>query len=170
MVGHSLANRSFSEFFESFTAKGWIVVKIFYSWRMNAPRKTNKDFIHAALSQAVSKLTDQLDVSEAERGDIKVDQDTQGILGSPDIVRVILEKIVSSTVVVADVSLVAAGKDNKKHINSNVAIELGSLQRDYPNAIRSILRTAGIWREPYSGDGDLRCFRNALGDRFTILG
>jgi len=100
-------------------------MKIFYSWQMDAPRKVNKDFIHGALSQAVDRLTEQLNVSEAERGDIKVDQDTQGILGSPDIVRVILEKIAHSNVVVADVSLVAVGKGSKKHINSNVAIELG---------------------------------------------
>lgn len=95
-------------------------MKIIHSWRMDAPRKVNKNFIHGALSQAVDRLTEQLDVSEAERGDIKVDQDTQGILGSPDIVRVILEKNAYSNVV-AGVSLVAVGKDSKKHINSNVA-------------------------------------------------
>ena len=100
-------------------------MKIFYSWQMDAPRKTNKDFIHAALIRAVGKLSDELDVSEAERDEIEVDQDTQGVLGSPDIVRVILEKIAASRVVVADVSLVATGKEGKKHINSNVAIELG---------------------------------------------
>ncbi|WP_170361400.1 hypothetical protein [Ruegeria arenilitoris] len=100
-------------------------MKLFYSWQMDAPRKTNKDFIHSALLLAVGKLSDDMDVSEAERQEIEVDQDTQGVLGSPDIVRVILEKIASSNVVVADVSLVARGNGDKKHINSNVAIELG---------------------------------------------
>ncbi|OBY28253.1 hypothetical protein A9D60_12105 [Leisingera sp. JC1] len=92
---------------------------------MDAPRKTNKDFIYGALIRAIGKLSDELEVAEAERGEIEVDQDTQGVLGSPDIVRVILEKIASSTVVVADVSLVGRGQGDKKHINSNVAIELG---------------------------------------------
>lgn len=92
---------------------------------MDAPRKINKDFIHSALIRAVGKLSDELDISAAERGEIEVDQDTQGVLGSPDIVRVILEKIAASRVVVADVSLVSTGKEGKKHINSNVAIELG---------------------------------------------
>lgn len=92
---------------------------------MDAPRKTNKDFIHSALIRAVGKLSDELDISEAKRDEIEVDQDTQGVLGSPEIVRVILEKIAASRVVVADVSLVGTGKEGKKHINSNVAIELG---------------------------------------------
>lgn len=92
---------------------------------MDAPRKTNKDFIHSALIQAIRKLSDELDISEAERDEIEVDQDTQGVLGSPEIVRVILEKIAASRVVVADVSLVGTGRVGKKHINSNVAIELG---------------------------------------------
>lgn len=92
---------------------------------MDAPRKTNKDFIHSALIRAVEKISEELDISEAERDEIEVDQDTQGVLGSPDIVRVILEKIAVSRVVVADVSLVGVGKEGKKHINSNVAIELG---------------------------------------------
>lgn len=100
-------------------------LKIFYSWQMDSPRKINKDFIHSALIRAVGKLAEDLDVSEAEREEIEVDQDTQGVLGSPDIVRVILEKIAASRVVVADVSLVGVGNEGKKHINSNVAIELG---------------------------------------------
>ncbi len=100
-------------------------MKIFYSWQLDAKRKTNKDFIHSALCRAVDELGDELDLTEAERDEIEVDQDTQGVLGSPDIVQVILEKIAVSTVVVADVSLIGTGKDGKKHINSNVAIELG---------------------------------------------
>lgn len=100
-------------------------MKVFYSWQMDSPRKTNKDFIHSALIRAVDKLSDEMDISEAERDEIEVDQDTQGVLGSPDIVRVILEKISASRVVVADVSLVGSGSGGKKHINSNVAIELG---------------------------------------------
>lgn len=100
-------------------------MKIFYSWQLDAPRKINKDFVYGALTRAIGKLGDDLDITEAERDGIELDQDTQGVLGSPDIVRVILDKIAISNVVVADVSLVAKGKEGKPHINSNVAIELG---------------------------------------------
>lgn len=100
-------------------------MKIFYSWQMDAPRKINKDFIHDVLDDAIAKLGEELDLSEAEREGIQLDQDTKGILGSPEISRVIFEKISASRVVVADVSLVAKGSAEKAHINSNVAIELG---------------------------------------------
>lgn len=100
-------------------------MKIFYSWQMDSPRKINKNFIYGALSDAIEKVGQEPDVSEAERNEIKLDQDTQGVLGSPEIARVIFDKIAGSNVVVADVSLVASGTDNKPHINSNVAIELG---------------------------------------------
>ena len=100
-------------------------MKIFYSWQMDAPRKINKDFIHDALSDAIAKIGQELEFSEAERDGIVLDQDTQGVPGSPEVSRVIFEKISASRVVVTDVSLVARGNDNKPHINSNVAIELG---------------------------------------------
>lgn len=100
-------------------------MKIFYSWQMDAPRKINKDLIHGALSDAITKLGEELDLSEAERDEIELDQDTQGVPGSPEISRVIFEKIAASRVVVTDVSLVARGNQNRPHINSNVAIELG---------------------------------------------
>jgi hypothetical protein len=99
-------------------------VKIFYSWQMDAPRKTNKDFIYSALSEAIARIADGSDISEAERDRIELDQDTKGVLGSPEISRVIFEKISASRVMIADVSLVARSHE-KLQINSNVAIELG---------------------------------------------
>lgn len=92
---------------------------------MDSPRNINKDFIHGALSDAIARIGEELDLSEAERNDIELDQDTQGVPGSPEISRVILEKIASARVVVTDVSLIASGNNQKPHINSNVAIELG---------------------------------------------
>lgn len=100
-------------------------MKIFYSWQMDAPRKINKDFVRGALDQALGKLVEDPSVSDADREELEIDQDTQNVLGSPEIARVILDKIAASDVIVTDVSLVASGKDGKRHINSNVAIELG---------------------------------------------
>lgn len=100
-------------------------MKVFYSWQMDAPRKVNKDFIHGALAAAIEMIGEDIDVAEAGREAIQLDQDTQGVLGSPEIARVIFDKIAEAGVIVCDVSLVARGKDDKRHINSNVAIELG---------------------------------------------
>ena len=84
---------------------------------------------------AIEKLKQTPDVTEPTEGETRlalhIDHDRQGVSGSPDLARVILDKIEQSAVFVADVTLtgiVSTEKDPspvKKFINSNVAIELG---------------------------------------------
>lgn len=74
------------------------------------------------IKQAVSGRTL---IAGDTRLSIELDQDTKGVLGSPPIADVILNKIKAADVVVSDVTLVASGRGDKRHINSNVAIELG---------------------------------------------
>lgn len=102
-------------------------MQIFYSWQTDADRKINKDFIHDALVAAIKEINSDINLSEADRrnGLLTLDQDTKGILGSPPIAETILKKIAAADVIVLDVSLVASGRKQKRHINSNVAIELG---------------------------------------------
>lgn len=104
-----------------------LLLQIFYSWQTDADRKINKDFIHDALVAAIKEINSDISLSEADRRDglLTLDQDTKGILGSPPIAETILKKIAVADVVVLDVSLVASGREQKRHINSNVAIELG---------------------------------------------
>lgn len=98
-------------------------MKVFYAWQADTPSRISKQFIRQALDDAVDQLAETLDLDEAERP--SVDQDTQGVLGSPPIAETIFEKIRESQVVVADVTLTCATPDGKKLINSNVAYELG---------------------------------------------
>ncbi|TNE64880.1 MAG: hypothetical protein EP336_13815 [Rhodobacteraceae bacterium] len=100
-------------------------MKVFYSWQMDAPRKVNKDFILEALKMALSDLEGEIEPAEREGKPFKLDHDTKDVLGSPPIREIIFEKISKADVIVCDVSLVAQGKEDKKHINSNVGIELG---------------------------------------------
>jgi len=100
-----------------------VKMKIFYSWQADTPARVGKQFVRQALDDAVEQLAEALDLDEAERP--SVDQDTQGVLGSPPIAETIFEKIRASEVVVADVTLTCATPDGKKLINSNVAYELG---------------------------------------------
>ncbi|MDD7971410.1 hypothetical protein PUT78_09860 [Roseinatronobacter sp. HJB301] len=102
-------------------------MQVFYSWQTDVDRKINKNFIHDALVAAINEISADIGISEAARAEsqITLDQDTQGILGSPSIAETILKKIAAADVVVLDVSLIACGREEKRHINSNVAIELG---------------------------------------------
>lgn len=98
-------------------------MKIFYSWQADTPDKIGKSFIRAAIDEAVKALSEEMDLDEAERPN--VDQDTQGVMGSPAIAETIFGKIRNSEVVIVDVTLVGKTRSGKQLINSNVAYELG---------------------------------------------
>jgi hypothetical protein len=110
-------------------------MKIFWSWQSDTPGKVGRHFVRDALNAAIEQLKQTPDVEEPTereaRSAMHLDQDRKGISGSPDLARVILEKIEQSGVFVADVTpigSVTTRKDEaqpKKLINANVAIELG---------------------------------------------
>ncbi|MBW4056167.1 MAG: nucleotide-binding protein [Proteobacteria bacterium] len=92
---------------------------VFYSWQMDTNRDTNKNFLKEVLKLAISK------VNEKEGFEIvKLDMDTQNRLGFIDINKIVLEKIVSCDVFVADITSI--GKLGEKATpNPNVLLELG---------------------------------------------
>jgi hypothetical protein len=113
-------------------------MKIFWSWQADTPGKTGRHFVRQALLDAIRDLQHPEDVeepSERERKNaLHLDQDRQGVPGSPDLFRTILEKIDASTVFIADVTPVSTisartiGGETipeKRNMNPNVAIELG---------------------------------------------
>lgn len=106
-------------------------MKIFWSWQSDTPGKIGRHFIRDALGAAIEQLKSELDVVEpSERERLHVDQDRQGVPGSPSLATLILEKIDNAMVVIADVTSIgvvtASTTDEEKSlINSNVAIELG---------------------------------------------
>lgn len=110
-------------------------MKVFWSWQSDTPGKIGRHFIREALAAAIADLKVEAEVEEPEgrdpRSALHLDQDRQGVPGSPDLARIILDKISMATVFVADVTSVgiaASGRENvqkKKLINANVAIELG---------------------------------------------
>jgi hypothetical protein len=89
---------------------------IFYSWQSDLPSKINRGFIREALSIAIREVTKDLSLYE----DPRLDQDTQGIPGSPEIVNSILTKIDSCSMFIADLTLARQGIPNP-----NVLIEYG---------------------------------------------
>jgi hypothetical protein len=110
-------------------------MKVFWSWQSDTPGKIGRHFVRDALSAAIEQLKQTPEIEEPTareaRSAMHLDQDRKGIPGSPDLARVILEKIEQSTVFVADVTSVGItttqpeATQPKKVINPNVAIELG---------------------------------------------
>ena len=101
-------------------------MKVFWSWQSDHPGKISRHFVREALEKAISEIKQDPEIEEAAR-DAELDHDRKGVPGSPDLARIILDKIQTSDVFVADVTPVGHVADNpkKRLINSNVAIELG---------------------------------------------
>jgi hypothetical protein len=100
-------------------------MKIFWSWQSDTPEQIGKYLVRDALKVAINRLKQAEDIDEPTRDDLHLDQDTQGTTGSPDLVPTIFGKTEKSEVVVADVTIVGKTDEDKRLINSNVAIELG---------------------------------------------
>ena len=93
---------------------------VFYSWQTDHPNRCNRGFIGRALEQAIAGLRRDAELEAAPR----LDKDTEGVPGSPDIAATIFEKIDNASAFVADISLVSP-EGVRATPNPNVLIELG---------------------------------------------
>ena len=109
-------------------------MKVFWSWQSDTPGKTGRFLVRDAIAAAIQKLKQAEDITEPterERVDsLHLDQDRQGLPGSPDLADAIFKKIEEAAVVIADVTIVARGKGSRgvkgrAFINPNVGIEVG---------------------------------------------
>lgn len=94
---------------------------VFYSWQSDSPPKVNRFLIRDCLVQALKRLNRDEDMDEA----IRLDHDTAGIPGTPDIANTIFSKIRETGVFVADLTLSSQAASGKRSPNPNVLIELG---------------------------------------------
>lgn len=92
---------------------------IFYCWMNERPPVTNRNFIETVLKKAIKDIADDITIDE----DPRMEKDTQGLAGSPDISSSIFDKIGKASAVVCDVSLV--NREGKPSPNPNVMVELG---------------------------------------------
>ena len=93
---------------------------IFYSWQSDLNETRN--VIRTALDKAVRNLNQDVAVEDASR----VDQDTVGVAGWPEITSAILEKIEQCDVFVADITPINGPQSNFRLTpNPNVLFELG---------------------------------------------
>lgn len=98
---------------------------VFYSWQSDLDARVTRQLIRDSLTDAITQLANELALEDA----IRLDQDTQGVPGMPDIANTILAKIEKCSVFVPDLSLVGATNEGSKTPNPNVLIELGYAMR-----------------------------------------
>jgi hypothetical protein len=96
-------------------------IKIFYSWQSDLPNNTNRGFIEKALNKAAKSIRND----DSIKVEPVVDRDTQGVLGSPSIPHVILQKIDECDIFVCDVSIINNDSKYRLMPNPNVLFELG---------------------------------------------
>ncbi len=94
---------------------------VFYSWQSDTESKYNRGFIKKCLEDAVKNLNNNFLVEDA----VRIDQDTKGVPGLPDIANTIFAKIDASNVFIADLTIIAKSNSGKNIPNPNVLIELG---------------------------------------------
>jgi hypothetical protein len=105
-------------------------MKVFWSWQSDTPGKIGRHFVRDTLALAINELKETPEIAGPDERDVlaqlHLDQDRKGVPGSPDLARLILDKIEQSSVFIADVTPIGFVQETgKKLLNSNVAIELG---------------------------------------------
>lgn len=104
-------------------------IDVFYSWQSDTDSKLNNFFIKSCLESAISKILQQHKSAGNKLAlSIRIDHDTKGKSGTPNVVQSIFEKIESCHIFIADVTftgeIVAKVKDELMP-NSNVLFEMG---------------------------------------------
>lgn len=145
---------------------------IFYCWQDHLDQKLHRYLIRDALNLAISKV--QSDLPAKLNCVLRLDSDTSSRAGAVEIADSILRKILTSTVVVGDVTptLSDPGR-NHYYPNPNVMVELGYAARSLGwNRIVCVFNAAGIRPEHLPFDirhrrltqyhcGDVGCAKQA---------
>lgn len=94
---------------------------IFYSWQNDLDQRVTRQLIREALVLAIKDPTDEMNLEDA----LRLDSDTQGVPGTPQIANTILNKIDQCFIFIPDLSFISKSDLGKMLPNPNVLIELG---------------------------------------------
>ena len=97
------------------------VITVFYAWQSDRDQKANRHFIRRALDDAATRINE----NNALGVEIRIDADTEGVVGTPAVTETILGKIRSSDIFVPDLTFVAETDAGKRTPNPNVMVEYG---------------------------------------------
>ena len=120
---------------------------VFFSWQSDLGE--TRGVIQAALDKAVRNLNRDLALEEA----LRLDEDTSGVAGWPEITSTILDKIERCEVFVADITPINGPQSNSRLTpNPNVLFELGYALATGLGRTRIIC----VVNAAYLPDGDLK--------------
>lgn len=139
-------------------------MKVFWSWQSDLPKDLTTDFVKEALEKALALVSDDLELSPAERPEL--DHDTKGEAGLVEIVNTIFKKIEAADAFVADVTPVAATDKGKEVPNPNVMIELGHALKTLGAEKIILVANSAYGAKPEDLPFDLRHRRGAI--RFNL--
>jgi hypothetical protein len=136
---------------------------VFWSWQSDLDRSITKDFIKAALEEALEKASSELQLESADR--VELDHDTKGEAGLVEIVKTIFGKIDTCDVFVADITPIATTSPHagqKQIPNPNVMIELGYALRELGHKRVITVANLAFGGRPEELPFDLRHRRGAI--------
>ncbi|MBY5551108.1 hypothetical protein HFO61_30655 [Rhizobium leguminosarum] len=96
-------------------------ITVFYAWQSDRDSRGNQHFIRIALDDAASRISED----SALGVEVKIDADTEGVVGTPPVTETILNKIRSADIFVPDLTFVAETDGKKLVPNPNVMVEYG---------------------------------------------
>ncbi len=96
-------------------------ITVFYAWQSDRDTNGNQHFIRKALDDAADRMNED----SALGVELKIDADTEGVVGTPPVTETILNKIRTSDIFVPDLTFVAETVGGKLVPNPNVMVEYG---------------------------------------------
>ena len=94
---------------------------VFYAWQSDTPSKGNRRLIRSALDLAANTISEDA----AARTQVRIDSDTQGVLGHIGVIDTIIKTILECNAFVPDLTFVAETDGGKQIPNPNVLLEYG---------------------------------------------
>lgn len=160
------------------------IITVFYAWQSDRDQKGNRHFIRRALDDAAKRINDD----DALAVEIKVDADTEGVLGTPPVTETILKKIGASDIFVPDLTFIAQTDSGKLTPNPNVMAEYGYALRaltfeammpvmnthygpptELPFDLGHVRHPTQYDLPPASPDGARRAARAVLSEKFEAI-
>jgi hypothetical protein len=115
---------------------------VFYAWQSDTAQRFNRHLIRMALNLAAKNISDV----SAMGTRVRIDADTEGVLGHVPVTETILKKIAACDAFVPDLTFVARTNAGKAVTNSNVMLEYGYALRARSHSIMIPVMNAAYGR------------------------